>query len=65
MATQPGFNLFVRERKVPMNTLKTEKIFIPHPETTRMKNFGWYGVAFFFIKGVLWFITPFIIYVIN
>ncbi|HNP30555.1 MAG TPA: hypothetical protein PKK23_16030 [Nitrospirales bacterium] len=48
-----------------MNTLKTEKIFIPHPETTRMKNFGWYGVAFFFIKGVLWFITPFIIYVIN
>jgi hypothetical protein len=30
-----------------------------------VKKFGWYGMAFFFIKGALWLIIPFIMYAVN
>jgi hypothetical protein len=48
-----------------MSTLKAHTLMTSHPEMRWMKRFGWYGIAFFLIKGALWLIAPFIIYTVN
>ncbi|MEJ2231943.1 MAG: hypothetical protein P8X46_12275 [Nitrospirales bacterium] len=48
-----------------MRTITTENFMTSHPEPRWVKKFGWYGVAFFIMKGALWLITPFIIYAVN
>lgn len=48
-----------------MSTLHTSPLMTSHREMSWVKKFGWYGVAFFLIKGALWLIAPFIIYAVN
>jgi hypothetical protein len=48
-----------------MRTLTPHILMTPHPDMSWVKKFGWYGMAFFFIKGALWLIIPFIMYAVN
>jgi hypothetical protein len=54
-----------KEGKTAMSTLKTHTPVIPYPDISWVKKFGWYGMAFFFIKGTLWLIIPLIMYAVN
>lgn len=48
-----------------MHSSKTGTFITLRQEVCLVRKFGWYGLAFFLIKGALWLIAPLIIYAVN